>query len=100
MSNPFGIGERSFALLEKAIAEFSEIEGAKIFGSRAMGNYKEGSDIDLALMGEEVSDRTVLRLSTYLNEEAPIPYKVDVVAYVLCANEALKRHIDEYGVPL
>jgi Nucleotidyltransferase domain. len=69
MSNPFGIGERSFRIVEEALVRYPEIECAKIFGSRAMGNC----------MGTRVGESTVRKLSTYLNEEVPIPYKADAI---------------------
>ena len=62
-----------------------------------MGNYKEGSDIDMALLGKGVDEGTVRKLSKLLNEDVPIPYKVDINAYSLWANEELKRHIDKWG---
>jgi uncharacterized protein len=100
VSDVFGISERSMDIVKKALARFPEIERALIFGSRAMGNYKSGSDIDLAISGREVGTDTARRLSVILNEEEPLPYKVDVVAYAACENEELKRHIDEWGRPL
>jgi len=100
VSETFGITERSLEIVISAVARFPEVECALVFGSRAMGNYKPGSDIDLALMGSAVGVDTARRLSVILNEEEPIPYKVDVVAYSACESEELRRHIDQWGRPL
>ena len=93
----FGLSHHVAGLLTDALARFPRIREARIFGSRSMGNFKNGSDIDLALFGPELDERTVLRLSTLLNEELPIPHHVDVVWYEACENEELKAHIDEHG---
>ncbi len=93
----FGLSERILDMLTTAIARFPQIEEAKIFGSRAMGNYKNGSDIDLAVFGSKLDADRVRKLSVMLNEELPIPHRVDVVWYEACENDELKAHIDEFG---
>ncbi|MDD2498976.1 MAG: nucleotidyltransferase domain-containing protein, partial [Desulfitobacteriaceae bacterium] len=55
----FGLRESDLAYIISAIKELSEIEKAVIFGSRAKGNYKPGSDIDLAIYGDRISFDTV-----------------------------------------
>jgi predicted nucleotidyltransferase len=67
-----------------------------LFGSRSKGNYREGSDIDLALKGPAVSleDRGRL-LARY--EDLYLPWKLDLVIYDLITDPALKNHIDRYG---
>ena len=77
----FGLSRRMMELLVGALARFPQIAEARIFGSRSMGNFKAGSDIDLALFGPELDEATVRKLSVLLNEELPIPHHVDVVWY-------------------
>ena len=62
-----------------------------------MGNYKEGSDIDLAISGEKVNTQTVSKLHARLNEELPIPYFIDVLDYKALSNKALIEHIEREG---
>jgi len=97
MNNNFGITEKSFRLMMEAIAGFQEIEKVIIFGSRAMGNYKPGSDIDLAIFGEKITFETVSRLHGKINEVLPIPYFIDVVNYETLESESLKQHIQLEG---
>ncbi|MGD9994140.1 MAG: nucleotidyltransferase domain-containing protein [Salinivirgaceae bacterium] len=97
MNNSFGIADKSFRHLLEAIATYPEIEKAIIFGSRAMGNYKSGSDIDLAIFGERVCFETVARLHGKLNEGLPIPYFIDVVNFNTIELEGLKQHIINQG---
>jgi predicted nucleotidyltransferase len=97
MNNNFGIYDTSFLSILKTIKEIDEIEKAIIFGSRAMGNYKKGSDIDLAIIGKNVNYKIITHLSNVLNEELPIPYYTDVLDYNSLSNIELKEHIDIEG---
>lgn len=99
-SEKFGLSESDLIYIKKQIATFNEIRKAVIFGSRAMGNFKEGSDIDIAIFGEQVSLKTVSSLQAKLQEEGPLPYLFDIVHYESIEQENLKKHIDEFGVEL
>jgi predicted nucleotidyltransferase len=96
----FGLLDRDLNYILEAVSKFSEIEEVIIFGSRAMGNYKKGSDVDIALKGQDVDRRIVSRLSEYLNEEYPLPYFFDVISYKDISNEELVKHIDSVGVSI
>jgi len=97
MNNNFGIYEKSYSLFIKAISEYPQIEKAIIFGSRALGNYKKGSDIDLAIIGSEVNYEITSQLVNKLNEQLPIPYYTDVVNFNTIDNNELKQHILNEG---
>lgn len=94
----FGLSEKSYNLILKTLQNFSEIEKAIIFGSRAMGNYKKGSDIDLAIKGKNVNFDTVLKLHSLLDQELPLPYFFDIVDYNDLENKNLKEHIEKFGI--
>lgn len=94
----FGLSDESFNIIEDAIKPFPDIEEAIVYGSRAMGNFKPYSDIDIALKGKNLTDRSVSALHSFLNNAAPgFPYKVDVLNYHTLTNADLKKHIDEHG---
>jgi predicted nucleotidyltransferase len=95
--NKFGITEQSFNYIIESLGLYKEIEKTIIFGSRSIGNYKKGSDIDLSIIGENVTDKTVLSLSTKLNQELPIPYYFDIINYQTIDNIQLQEHIDQFG---
>ncbi len=97
MNNRFGIYDKSFSLIVESFSKFPEIEKVLIFGSRAMGNYKKGSDIDLAIQGEKVDFNIISRLYGKLNEELPIPYFIDIVDFKTVESEELKKHILKEG---
>lgn len=68
-----------------------------IFGSRSKGNYKPGSDVDIAVCGEEITLDTLSSLHAMLEEQGPLPYFIDVVDYTHLEHKELKEHIDRVG---
>ncbi len=93
----FGISKKSYDYIIYALSQYPAIEKAGIFGSRAMGVYKNGSDIDLVIYGRNITPEVVTRVSVMLNEELPVPYYFDIVHYDSLRNDSLKSHIDKYG---
>ena len=93
----FGLPQRDTDLIVQTLASFAEVEEAVIFGSRAMGHAKCGSDVDLALKGRNLDFTTVARIKFVLDEELPLPYFFDVVHYGSLANADLKAYIDREG---
>ena len=93
----FGISEKSFKKIIDTLTKFPEIRKAIIFGSRALGNAKAGSDIDIALEGEKITDEIVRKVKVILNERENIPYFVDVVNLNTIKNDELREHINKFG---
>ncbi|MBS7528121.1 nucleotidyltransferase domain-containing protein [Fusibacter paucivorans] len=93
----YGLLDRDLKYILRVMAHFTEIDEVVIFGSRAMGNYKKGSDVDLAIVGKRIDRAILRRISDYLNEEYPLPYFFDVISYHDIANTELKAHIDQVG---
>ena len=83
-----------------AIRSYYAIDKAIIFGSRAKGRYKPGSDIDIALSGDHINFDTVAKVKYELEEKGRLPYFVDVIDYSHLNHEGLKEHIDRAGVVL
>ncbi|HAO22117.1 MAG TPA: DNA polymerase III subunit beta [Desulfobacteraceae bacterium] len=98
MNNPFGISDKSFEILLNIMKSYPQIEEAFIFGSRAKGNYKHGSDIDIALKGEKLSNDIIWDITALLNNEMPIPYKTDVLAVNDSLSSGLADHIRRVGI--
>lgn len=93
----FGLLERDLEFLLKAFSSYKEVEKAVIFGSRAIGNYRKGSDVDIAIIGEGVTRKTVYGLHDLLNEELPLPYFFDILNYDEISNPKLVEHIESVG---
>ncbi|OGQ23186.1 MAG: hypothetical protein A3I05_02830 [Deltaproteobacteria bacterium RIFCSPLOWO2_02_FULL_44_10] len=93
---PWGLKPSHLEMLRKTFAEFPEVREVRIFGSRAIGNFKPGSDVDLALYGDGSLVCTT-RVSTILNQELPLPYHFDVVDAVTIERPEFRKHIEEVG---
>ncbi len=96
----YGLKQEDIAEILRQINKFPQIEEVYLFGSRAKGNFKQGSDVDLAISGKQVDYSVVSGLSYALNEETVLPYFFDIVRYETIESEALIKHIDEYGVKI
>ncbi len=92
----FGLLKRDEEIIIEALSKVSNIDFGIIFGSRAIGNYKNGSDVDIALKGN-LNVELLIQLSNQLNEELPLPYYFDVIDYSTISNDALRAHIDKFG---
>ena len=92
----FGLDVKTLAQLREVFERYREIEKAEIFGSRALGTHRPGSDIDIALWGNSVSGDVVGKVRSDL-DAMPTPYQFDVVGYFLIEHADLRDHIDRYG---
>lgn len=93
----FGLSQKE---REEIISVFESVPAVKkviIFGSRAIGNYKVGSDIDLAIVEPEINPESLIKLTVRLNEHTNLPYKFDLLNYDSISEQELKKHIDQYG---
>ncbi len=97
MMDEYGFLPRDWDSMNQAIRRFPEISKVILFGSRSMGNFKRGSDVDLAIVGKGVTKTTILSLGDLLNEVYPLPYMFDLHFYDAITNESLKDHIQKYG---
>ena len=91
----FGLNDRTIKLLQNFFSGFPEIREVKIYGSRAKGNYRKGSDIDFALFGD-IDFRLLSKIASEI-DELPTPYKYDVTDYKTTKNQDLKEHIERVG---
>ena len=93
-----GLTEADVAEMRAVFGEFPEIEQVFVFGSRAKGNYRNGSDVDLALKGPSLSYGLINQVSYLLNEESRMPYSFDVLQFETLTNVELIEHINRVGV--
>ena len=94
MKNNFGINDKSFEEMISLFKSFDNLDVVYIFGSRARGDYKTASDIDLAI---ETSDDIKIRLLGML-EEIRCILKFDVVDINNIGNEKLLENIKKDGI--
>lgn len=92
----FGLSEKTTQKLYSAFEKFPEIDKVIIYGSRAKGNYREGSDIDITLIGNDLTHTILLKL-LYEIDELNTPYLYDVSIFSKLSNEDFIEHINRVG---
>ena len=97
MSNNFGLPQRTIDDLMTYFASKSDIEKVVIYGSRAKGNFKTGSDIDLAIWIKDNSKTSEIAGEL---DSLPTPYSFDVTNYNTLNHEGMKNSINTDGVVL
>jgi Predicted nucleotidyltransferases len=98
--NNLGLTDNDLEIIVSVLVQFPEINRARVFGSRAKGNYRLGSDVDIALDGEGLTLAVVSQIGFVLNEETSLPYHFDVLNYHSLTNKELVAHIDRVGVAI
>jgi uncharacterized protein len=93
----FGLKDSDITAIRQVLSQFPEVQRALVFGSRAKGNYQNGSDVDLALKGDILSYQTTVQIASILNEETMMPYHFDILDYHSIDNSNLRAHIDRVG---
>jgi predicted nucleotidyltransferase len=93
----FGLKDAIIIKIKNVLSKYDEIEKALIFGSRARGDYKKTSDIDVAIFSDNI---TSTRLNLLRNDfdELDIIYTVDVVNFHKISKEELKNNIINDGI--
>jgi predicted nucleotidyltransferase len=97
MNSNLGLTSNDIKIIQGLLQSEKAVEQAIVFGSRAKGNYRNGSDVDIALKGLHLDFRIVTHLSYLLNEETSMPYRFDLINYQTLNNDALKEHINMVG---
>lgn len=92
----FGLSDKTLSTVRQLLGHYPAVEKAIIYGSRAKGNYKRGSDIDLTLTGDSLDYRILSDIAEAL-DESPIPYTVDLSLFDHIDNQNLREHIERVG---
>lgn len=91
----FGLPPKTIDCLMTYFKSKTDIEKVLIFGSRARGNFRNGSDVDFAIWTD--NHEYFYRIWGEL-DELPTPYKFDVIDYKVLSHEGMKNSIDKDGV--
>ncbi len=92
----FGLPESAIARICAVFAAHPEIEKAVLYGSRAKGNFKPGSDIDLTLYGSGLTHALLLDLLVEL-DDLLLPWMIDLSLFASLNHPALQEHIERVG---
>ena len=93
----YGLKTAEIAAIQNVFKLFSNLKKVVIYGSRAKGNYRPGSDIDLTLQGKDLDYQDLVAIENLL-DELLLPYTIDLSIYHLIENTNLIDHIDRVGI--
>lgn len=77
------------------LSQHHHVEAVLLFGSRAMGRHRPGSDLDLCLEGDQLTHRDRLQLMAAI-DDLLLPWSVDLVLRHEMPPE-LEAHLQRVG---
>ena len=92
----FGLSDTVIQELQDVFRRYANIEKVLIFGSRSKGDYRAGSDIDLAVIGKDIDYRLLLNLQCDI-EDLELLYSIDLLDYQKKKGTPIGDHIDRVG---
>jgi predicted nucleotidyltransferase len=93
----YGLKESVLQDIISVFCKYSKIEKVLLYGSRAKGNYKNGSDIDLTLIGKDINIQDLNKIYLEL-DELYLPYNFDISIFDKIKNKDLVDHINRIGI--
>mgnify|MGYP000356741820 CR=1 FL=1 len=97
--SPHHLSSKTVDQITTVLARFPMVESAVLFGSRAKGNHKPGSDIDLALSGDARDWRAVGQLYDTF-DDLLLPYDFSLIVLDETTDVDVAAHISRVGIPL
>jgi predicted nucleotidyltransferase len=94
-----GLKPHHYQLIKDVVLTHELVTHAWIFGSRALGTYRDNSDIDIAIEGTAITLTVVADMQARL-EQSSLPFKVDFVVKHRITSSELLAHIENYGLQL
>ena len=92
-----GLSAATVVEIQEVLARFPEVEKAVLYGSRAKGNFKQGSDVDLTLLGPSLTLKILGKIQDEL-EDGLLPYRFVISILGQIPQADLIDHIRQVGV--
>ncbi len=96
-NRPFGLPEHAVDQLVNLFSQYKSIHRVIIYGSRATGNYRPGSDIDLCIDADQMNLTQLLKIENQI-DDLLLPWKIDLSLKHSIDNPNLLQHINDVGV--
>ena len=93
----YGLPEHTVDQICAVLAQHPAVERAVLYGSRAKGNYRPGSDIDLTLFGAALTPAQCATIAEAL-DDLLLPYSIDLSLFAELRHLELEAHIQRVGV--
>lgn len=95
----YGLSETAIANIQNAFKTHPKIDQAILYGSRAKGSFRSNSDIDLTLIGNQLTFSDLAHIKNEL-DDLMLPYSIDLSLHHDIDNPALLEHIERVGITL
>jgi len=93
----FGLPSAAVEKIRGVLISHPQVERAVLYGSRAKGNYKTGSDIDLTMYGDDLNHTILLKILDEL-DDLLLPWMIDLSIFRQIDSVSLREHIERVGV--
>jgi uncharacterized protein len=93
----YGLSDQTIKKILSVLSKYPEVDKAVLYGSRAKGNFKQGSDIDLTLYGNGLPLPILHKIENDL-DDLLLPYKIDLSIFEQIADPEVVGHIQRVGV--
>jgi len=97
MKRKYGLTENTIDKINRVLCRYPVINKAILYGSRAKGNYRNGSDIDLTLLGGDDLNLSILARILSEIDDLLLPYSFDISIYQDISDPDLLDHIERVG---
>ena len=92
-----GLPNEASEQLLMAISAHPQVEQVVLYGSRALGRQRSGSDVDLCILAPEMGLAELLELGAQL-DDLLLPWRIDLQLDHLITHEGLRNHIQRAGL--
>ena len=93
----YGLPDQTIEKLSRVFSRYPQIGKVVLYGSRAKGNFRNGSDIDLTIFGTGIDETMLDRIAAEI-DDLLLPHTVDLSIFDTIENRELREHIERVGV--
>ena len=93
----YGLTDEQWNKIKSVISANPRINRVVLYGSRAKGNYKPFSDVDITLVGDELTHEDLNRIILDI-DDLLLPYQFDISIFHQIKNDTLIDHINRRGI--
>lgn len=95
----FGLSNDALSKIKAVFANHSEIDSVILYGSRAKGTFRPFSDIDITVVGDNLS-KNLITMLIFEIDDLLLPYMFDISIYSKISNPDVVDHIKRVGVSI
>jgi len=92
----FGLKDTVINQMQAIFAKYESVEEVVLYGSRAKGNHKPASDIDLTIKGKDLNLSVLYKIENEL-DDLLLPFTIDLSLFQQLSNSDLVDHIQRVG---